>query len=179
MSLMVGLLYGAMLPMLPRHPVLLGGFIAPIMWSGLIYSVLGIVNPVLDQRIDWVWFVISQFGFGIVAGIVVSRQQRIFTSQAVPFAIRMGMEGSGMREDQGGKDQQPVKGRRVVLAVLMLMPACGPHAGGFARGPSRQASRFQPSVFRKLRRMPRSRRQGRGWPSHWAIQFSWRLPMTQ
>ena len=77
------------------------------MWSGLIYSVLGIVNPVLDQRIDWLWFVVSQFGFGIVAGIVVSRQQRIFTSQSVPFAIRMGMEGSGMREDQGGKDRQP------------------------------------------------------------------------
>jgi hypothetical protein len=107
MSLMVGLLYGAMLPMLPRHPILLGGFIAPIMWSGLIYSVLGIVNPVLNQRIHWVWFVISQFGFGIVAGIVVSRQQRVFTSQAVPFAIRMGMEGSGLREHEDGRDERP------------------------------------------------------------------------
>jgi hypothetical protein len=105
MSLMVGLLYGAMLPMLPRNPILLGGFIAPVMWSGLIYGVLGIVNPVLNQRINWLWFVISQFGFGIVAGIVVSRQERIFTSQAIPFAIRMGMEGSGLRDEPGGKDQ--------------------------------------------------------------------------
>jgi hypothetical protein len=105
MSLMVGLLYGAMLPMLPRNPILLGGFIAPVMWSGLIYGVLGIVNPVLNQRIDWLWFAISQFGFGIVAGIVVSRQERVFTSQAIPFAIRMGMEGSGMRDEPGGKDQ--------------------------------------------------------------------------
>jgi hypothetical protein len=103
MSLMVGLLYGAMLPMLPRNPILLGGFIAPVMWSGLIYGVLGIVNPVLNQRIDWLWFVVSQFGFGIVAGIVVSRQERIFTWQAIPFAIRMGMEGSGMKDD--GKDE--------------------------------------------------------------------------
>ena len=51
-SLLVGLLYGAMLPMLPRRPILLGGFVAPVLWSGLIHSILGIVNPVLGQRID-------------------------------------------------------------------------------------------------------------------------------
>jgi hypothetical protein len=86
-SLLVGLLYGATLPMLPRHPILLGGFIAPILWSGLLHSVLGVVNPVLNQRIDWLWFVLSQIGFGIVAGIVVSRQERIRTEQRPP--IRM------------------------------------------------------------------------------------------
>src|SRR6202789_3069804 len=59
-SLLVGLLYGAMLPMLPKQPILLGGFIAPILWSGLIYGILGIVNPVMNQRIHWVWFVFSQ-----------------------------------------------------------------------------------------------------------------------
>jgi len=105
MSLMVGLLYGAMLPMLPRNPILLGGFIAPVMWSGLIYGVLGIVNPVLNQRIHWLWFAVSQFSFGIVAGIVVSHQERILTPQAIPFAIRMGMEGSGMKDEPGGKDE--------------------------------------------------------------------------
>jgi hypothetical protein len=104
MSLMVGLLYGAMLPMLPRRPILLGGFIAPIMWSGLIYGVLGIVNPVLNQRIDWPWFVLSQFGFGIVAGIVVSRQEQVDTWQAVPLAVRAGMEASGLRDEPSGKD---------------------------------------------------------------------------
>ncbi len=61
-SLLVGLLYGAMLPMLPRRPILLGGFIAPILWSGLIHSILGIVNPVLNQRIDWLWFVFHPDG---------------------------------------------------------------------------------------------------------------------
>jgi hypothetical protein len=100
-SLLVGLLYGAMLPMLPRRPVLLGGFIAPLLWSGLIHSILGIVNPVLDQHIDWLWFVASQVGFGIVAGIVVSRQERIQTRQQLPLALRVGLEASGMREDEG------------------------------------------------------------------------------
>src|SRR5277367_3220618 len=104
MSLMVGLLYGAMLPMLPRRPVLLGGFIAPVMWSGLIYEVLGIVNPVLNQRIDWLWFVISQFGFGIVAGIVVSRQEQIRTWQGAPFSVRAGMESPGLKDEHGGKE---------------------------------------------------------------------------
>jgi hypothetical protein len=98
-SLLVGILYGATLPMLPRRPILLGGFIAPLVWSGLLYTVLGIINPVLEQRIDWMWFVLSQVGFGIVAGIVVSRQERVRTSQHLPFAVRAGIEAPGiMRE---------------------------------------------------------------------------------
>jgi len=98
-SLLVGLLYGAMLPILPRRPILLGGFIAPLFWTGLIHSILGIVNPVLNQRIHWPWFVASQVAFGIVAGIVVSQQERIRTWQRLPLAIRSGMEASGMRDD--------------------------------------------------------------------------------
>src|SRR5208337_143688 len=35
-SLLVGLLYGAMLPMLPRHPIVLGGIIAPLLWTGML-----------------------------------------------------------------------------------------------------------------------------------------------
>jgi hypothetical protein len=106
-SLLVGLLYGAMLPMLPRRPILLGGFIAPLMWSGLIYGILGIVNPVLNQRIHWIWFVISQMGFGIVAGIVVSRSQKIRTWQGMPLALRAGMESPGMREETRPEDDAP------------------------------------------------------------------------
>jgi hypothetical protein len=86
--------------MLPRRPILLGGFIAPMFWTGLIHSVLGIVNPVLNQRIHWLWFVASQVGFGIVAGFVVSRQERIRTWQRLPLAYRSGMEASGL-EDKG------------------------------------------------------------------------------
>lgn len=98
-SLLVGLLYGVMLPMFPRRPILLGGLIAPIMWSGLLYTTLDIINPVMNQRIDWLWFVLSQIGFGIVAGLVVSRQQRVRTYQGLPFAVRAGIEAPGvMRE---------------------------------------------------------------------------------
>ncbi len=99
-SLLVGLLYGAMLPMLPRRPILLGGFIAPLFWTGLLHSILGIVNPVLNQRIHWGWFVASQVAFGIVAGIVVARQERIRTWQRLPLSVRSGMEASGMRDEK-------------------------------------------------------------------------------
>ena len=39
-SLLVGLLYGAMLPMFPRWPILTAGIIAPLMWSGVLYPTL-------------------------------------------------------------------------------------------------------------------------------------------
>jgi hypothetical protein len=104
-SLLVGLLYGAMLPMLPRRPILLGGFVAPIAWTALLHSVLGVVNPVMNQRIDWFWFVLSQIGFGIVAGLVVSRQERIQTWQRLPFAVRAGIEAPGLVREHDGGDQ--------------------------------------------------------------------------
>jgi hypothetical protein len=100
-SLLVGVLYGATLPMLPRRPILLGGFIAPLIWSGLLYTVLGIINPVLEQRIDWMWFVLSQLGFGIAAGLVVSRQERVRTWQHLPFAVRAGIEAPGVMRERG------------------------------------------------------------------------------
>ncbi|HEX3438199.1 MAG TPA: hypothetical protein VHT24_15625 [Pseudacidobacterium sp.] len=99
-SILVGLLYGAMLPMLPRHPILLGGIIAPLLWTGLLHSTLGVVNPVLDQRIDWGWFVVSQVAFGLVAGWVVARQSKIRTGQSMPFVLRMGIEASGLHHEE-------------------------------------------------------------------------------
>jgi hypothetical protein len=105
-SLLVGLLYGAMLPMLPRRPVLLGGFLGPLLWSGLVNSILGIVNPVLNKRINWLWFVISQLGFGMVAGLVVSRQERIRTRQQLPIAFRVGLEVSGLKGENRGEDER-------------------------------------------------------------------------
>ena len=99
MSLMVGLLYGAMLPMIPRRPILLGGLVAPLLWTGLIYGVLAFINPVMNQRIDWLWFFLSQIGFGIVAGLVVAVQERMPTRQGVPLAIRMGIEAPGLVEE--------------------------------------------------------------------------------
>jgi hypothetical protein len=95
-SIAVGLLYGAMIPMFARRPILLGGLIGPVLWSGLIYSMLSLLNPVLESHIDWVWFIASQVAFGIVAGIVVNRQPRVPTRENMPFAVRAGVEAPGM-----------------------------------------------------------------------------------
>jgi hypothetical protein len=95
-SALVGLVYGAMLPMLPRRPILLGGLIAPLLWSGLLWAVMDLVNPLLSKHIDWIWFVASQVAFGVTAGLVVIRQSRVPTHENVPFAIRAGVEAPGI-----------------------------------------------------------------------------------
>jgi hypothetical protein len=102
-SLLVGLLYGALLPMFPRHPIVTAGITVPLLFTGIIYSALGIVSPILNERIDWFWFVLSQVAFGLVCGYVVNRHTRIRTPQfrALPFAVR-----AGIQSDQGGSPEQ-------------------------------------------------------------------------
>ena len=102
-STLVGLLYGAMLPMFPRRPIILGGLIAPVLWSGLLYSILNLLNPLLASHIDWVWFMASQVAFGVVAGLVVERQERHTTSENIPFAVRAGIEAPGIMPGEGGE----------------------------------------------------------------------------
>jgi hypothetical protein len=101
-SVLIGLLYGAMLPMYPKKPILTAGFIAPFLWTGILHSALGIISPILNERIDWLWFVISQIAFGLVAGFVVNLQVKVRTPQfrALPFAIRAGLHTLGDSEDK-------------------------------------------------------------------------------
>jgi hypothetical protein len=106
-SLLVGLLYGAMLPMFARRPILLGGLIAPVLWSGLLYTMLGLLNPLLASRIDWFWFMASQIAFGVVAGIVVVRQERVSTRENLPFAMRAGIEAPGIIPPQESGEKRP------------------------------------------------------------------------
>jgi hypothetical protein len=103
-SIFVGLLYGAMLPMFPRRPIVLGGLIAPVLWSGLLYTILGLLNPLLASRIDWRWFIASQVAFGIVAGLVVVRQATFPTRENVSFVVRAGIEAPGTIPPRGGRE---------------------------------------------------------------------------
>jgi hypothetical protein len=92
LSLLVGLLYAAMLPMLPRHPAFWGGLMTPLMWTGLIWAFLDVINPTLNQHIDWRWFIASQVAFGMIGGFVIARSERIETMQTWPMAARAGLE---------------------------------------------------------------------------------------
>ena len=93
-SVLVGLLYAVILPMLPRRHMLWGGFIAPLLWTGLVWAVLGVVDPTLEARVDWPWFVVSQTAFGLTTGFVVARAHPLTTMQTWPLAARAGVETS-------------------------------------------------------------------------------------
>jgi hypothetical protein len=108
-SLLVGLLYGALLPVWPKRPILLGGLIAPVIWTGLLHNVLGIIDPFFDQKISWWWFAASQVFFGLVAGITVTKLGNLKQLRQVPLSVRLGLETPGLHmehDEQGGKDHQ-------------------------------------------------------------------------
>ncbi len=79
LSISFGLALGIVLPKLPAipGPMAWGGLMMPLLWTALSYGLMGVVNPVLQRRVDWPWFVASQFVFGIVAAIVVVRSQQV------------------------------------------------------------------------------------------------------
>jgi hypothetical protein len=38
---------------------------------------MGVVNPALGDHVEWRWFLLSQFVYGIVMAIVVFRTQQV------------------------------------------------------------------------------------------------------
>jgi hypothetical protein len=79
LSLLFGLAFGIVLPHLPKIPAAFawGGLLLPLFWTAMSYALMGIVNPILQQQVDWPWFIASQFVFGIVAAIVVVRSEEV------------------------------------------------------------------------------------------------------
>ena len=106
-SVLVGLLYGAMLPMFPRRPILTGGIVAPLLWTALVYSVMNSISPILSGRVDWRWFVLSQMAFGVVAGFVVSLRVKMNSPefQALPLAARAGLQTDGARRRRTSRNE--------------------------------------------------------------------------
>jgi hypothetical protein len=100
-SLLVGLLYAVVLPMFPHRATWRSALITPVLWSGLIAASLSVVNPALNQRINWGWFVASQVAFGLVAGQVVARSAKIQTMQSWPLIERAGIDA---QEHEKGSD---------------------------------------------------------------------------
>jgi MFS family permease len=94
LSVLVGVLYAVLLPMFPRRAGLWSGLVTPIVWSGLVFATLDVVNPTLNGLIDWKWFVASQLAFGLTCGFVVARTERIATMQSWSWARRAGLDAS-------------------------------------------------------------------------------------
>jgi hypothetical protein len=109
-SILVGLLFAVLLPMLPsRRSAFWGSLSAPLIWSALVWATLKFVNPALDARIDWTWFIASQIVFGLVAGYVVHHTKTVETMQTWPLALRAGLEAPGLLEEKSppGRGERP------------------------------------------------------------------------
>ena len=105
-SILVGLLFAVLLPMFPsRRTAFLGSLTAPLFWSALVWATLRLINPALDARIDWVWFIASQVAFGLVAGYVVHHTKTVETMQTWPLAARAGIEAPGFLEERSHLDK--------------------------------------------------------------------------
>lgn len=78
-SLLFGTLFGILLPRLPTipGPMSWGGLLMPVLWTAASFSLMGVVNPVLQARVEWPWYIVSQFVFGLAASIVVVRSEEI------------------------------------------------------------------------------------------------------
>jgi hypothetical protein len=79
LSVAFGVLFALVAPRLPPMPgpVAWGGLVLPLLWTGVTYGLMGVVNPVLQERVDWAWFIVSQFVFGVVAAMVVLRSEMV------------------------------------------------------------------------------------------------------
>ena len=100
-SLLVGLLYAAILPMMPsRFTAFWGSFLAPVLWTALVASTLHLTNPALNAKIAWGWFIASQVAFGLITGFIVAHSKEVETAQSWPLAARAGVEAPGVMPDQ-------------------------------------------------------------------------------
>jgi hypothetical protein len=79
LSVGFGIVFALMARWLPHMPgpIAWGGLVLPLVWTGIAYGLMGVVNPVLQERVDWPWFIASQFVFGVAAAVVVLRSEKV------------------------------------------------------------------------------------------------------
>ena len=54
----------------------------PLLWTAASFGLMGVVNPLLQELVNWPWFVVSQFVFGIVAAIMIVRSEQFLVPPA-------------------------------------------------------------------------------------------------
>jgi hypothetical protein len=100
-----GVLFALVAPRLPPMPgpIAWGGLILPLLWTGATYGLMGVVNPALQERVDWFWFILSQFVFGVTAALVVLRSGMVHIPPAGRGPDRVADFVAGRGERQGGQ----------------------------------------------------------------------------
>jgi hypothetical protein len=84
LSIGFGILFALVARRLPPIPAPMawGGLVLPLLWTGTSYGLMGVVNPALQARVDWAWFIVSQFVFGVAAAVVVQRSAMVHVPPA-------------------------------------------------------------------------------------------------
>jgi len=101
LSILMGILYAVMLPMFPKYAPFWAGILMPLFWSALVAVTLDVLNPALNSRISWPWFVVCQLGYGLVGGYVIAHSTSIKTMQSWPLAERAFLHAPGIKDEDG------------------------------------------------------------------------------
>jgi hypothetical protein len=94
-----GIAFALVMPKLPAMPgpIAWGGLVLPLLWTGVAYALMGVVNPVLEELVNWPWFIVSQFVFGVTAAVVVLRSEMVHIPPAGrgPDSVTQFVAGQG------------------------------------------------------------------------------------
>jgi hypothetical protein len=104
LSVLVGVLYAMLLPMFPKFAFFWAGILVPLIWCGMAATLLTLINPALNERVSWPWFIACQLAFGLVCGFIVARSERIQTLQSLTFAERANMDAPGVSSREQRED---------------------------------------------------------------------------
>ncbi len=94
LSVMVGMIFVVALPMMPRRPMLAGGILAPMVWTGAGWAAIRVLDPLLVDYASFGWFLASQIAFGLACGAVITRFNRVRLQVGTSLATRLEVEQS-------------------------------------------------------------------------------------
>lgn len=76
----LGVFLGVLYTMLPRPRVIFAGIIGPLVWTGILYGFMTVLNPELYQHMQVgaiIAFTLSQVAYGLIVAIVIERSELI------------------------------------------------------------------------------------------------------
>ncbi len=73
----LGLVFGILLPTLPRSPLFWAFIVGPVLWATALYVALPLINPVMAHYVDLASFAIANIVYSLVLGIWVERTPKI------------------------------------------------------------------------------------------------------
>lgn len=78
-SVSIGLIFALLLPTLPGPPLVWSVVIGAIMWFVALFLALPILNPLMEQYVQPVSFVIAQISYTLTLGWWISRSEKVRT----------------------------------------------------------------------------------------------------